>query len=407
MSCFVPSCSRHRALSVVITCSVVPSHPETFLLDATVNSLRHRVKSITHNTHIVVVCDVVDEIVENSNDVSFKKARVTREQRNNYHAFIKSVQAKIHNREEPYHTANVKCVDLRFAETPSHGAKSDASTPLTVPARRFGFGHAVGHALEHYVRTPLVLVIQHDYVFAREVNLDGVCAALLSPRYPSVQSVVLQSMATMNYATKISERFDLDIEPYVLPLPSTLEQMCALNGVPSCLSSLAAAADTARRGDATISKPRLTPTLMLYDKNHVARVDFWEKYVLPFVDRPAFPEDTIGASQLIDLKTNGMTRHATYGTYLLDEDDSEPCVYHLSGRKAALSPSSIRDAGENVVCNVSMGQGHGGNAQSHTAVVSGLEAPASQSTGKRFRQKCFRCGEKGHSFRFCPNSPVN
>lgn len=37
--------------------------------------------------------------------------------------------------------------------------------------------------------------------------------------------------------------------------------------------------------------------------------------------------------QLNDIKTNGMSAHAKYGTWLLDQGLDKRVVFHLSGRK--------------------------------------------------------------------------
>jgi hypothetical protein len=99
-------------------------------------------------------------------------------------------------------------------------------------------------------------------------------------------------------------------------------------------------------------------------------------------------------------------------------------LYHLSGRRAKQATDdkqatlTVREIGqENTIAqhrSIQKSQGQGfqpldnsfTTARSCRAVVPGLvltitdEKPVPSS--KKFKQKCFRCGMKGHSKKFCP-----
>ena len=117
--------------------------------------------------------------------------------------------------------------------------------------------------------------------------------------------------------------------------------------------------------------------------------------------------------------------HELYGNYVFferssDDDtiDEKEVLYHLSGRKARAVPTS-QSCDTNVMPSVPIATGSTskqsfnprGNsfttARRATAVVPGLEIVTTSSSQKppkgRFKQRCFHCGEKGHSFKYCTN----
>jgi hypothetical protein len=132
--------------------------------------------------------------------------------------------------------------------------------------------------------------------------------------------------------------------------------------------------------------------------------------------------------------------HAIYGNYVFFEasqengildDNQHEVLYHLSGRKvragtfcqsdvAHLSSSMAKPVDRNCLQKRSFNPHVGSftTARRAMAVVPGLKVigaspplgnPSSthyenntQSLQGRFKQRCFHCGVKGHSFKFCP-----
>ena len=134
-------------------------------------------------------------------------------------------------------------------------------------------------------------------------------------------------------------------------------------------------------------------------------------------------QDVLGHRQLADIKENGMSAHAKYGTWVLDE--LTPAIYHLSGRRAlAISSSMVsgsqitedNGASSGPVLDAGSLAGSNSGTQSFVAKVDGLQRPGlvapsqqggsgpeSQKPTYNFRGLCFHCNLKGHSFKFCPS----
>ena len=375
-----PPSSRLAAyVTCVVTTSAVPSHPSAALMDATLASVRKRVRG-AENLRAIIACDICG-LAEDGGD-HYKRGRVSAERRDKYHAYVKDIQRKCSDGREPNYAA-ASVLDARDA-FPGRDA------PL-------GFARVLEHVISMHVRTPLVLVVQHDYVFTRQVDLCPACTAILSPRWPTVHAVGLQAMATVDYPQKCRSRYGIDIERYALPLPSPLEEARLALGL-ECNA-------TSQLNAPRSSTPRLLPTLLWYDKTHVARKSYYLNFVLRLCEGE-FPEDTFGQAELADIKANGMEAHLKYGNYVLDQG-REPTIYHLSGRKAvAMDNGGGLEDGISLVHDDGTDAG-GGNARAHTAVVAGLGRAANGGADaagqKRFKQQCFKCGEKGHSFKNCPN----
>ena len=139
-------------------------------------------------------------------------------------------------------------------------------------------------------------------------------------------------------------------------------------------------------------------------------------------------EEVFGVTQLRDIQKRGVAEaHPLWGNFVLDQ--GKEVLYHLSGRRvraAVADPSSddVLDNGhegrssEVNESNALPGQaptdeacGSFTTARSVRAVVAGLEIiPIEESIDNdgvpqgKFKQRCFRCGEKGHSYRYCPDA---
>ncbi|KAL7485785.1 hypothetical protein ACHAW6_011385 [Cyclotella cf. meneghiniana] len=277
--------------------------------------------------------------------------------------------------------------------------------------------------------TPYVMIAQHDNFFVRDVGY-------LSPLIQYMQRIEstswlhclhFPSTATLNYIQKIKRRYQLD-----------LANFCH------------------ERNDNATSLIRgvFIPLVFWYGRTHIARWEYYTKQIL--VKHPLRKGDHLeeiwGTKQLrhlMELKTlDNMTEfdesfrrvHAMYGNYVFFEaskengildDNQHEVLYHLSGRKvragtlcqsniAHLSSSMAKPMDRNCLQKRSPFHPHGGSftiARRATAVVPGLEViDATSSIGNtsstrsenntqllhgRFKQRCFHCGEKGHSFKFC------
>ena len=139
-----------RRLTVVLTTSPVRLHPSTALLDETVASMRAFASGAQH-CELLVVCDGVRTHKGDGRAYTAPKWRqgiVDPAAGHDYNEYKTRAKGK-----------------YRVLELP----------------HRHGFGHAVRAALRH-VRTPFVLVMQHDRNFRRPVDIVGCVAAMAMSR---------------------------------------------------------------------------------------------------------------------------------------------------------------------------------------------------------------------------------
>ena len=349
--------------------------PSTALLSALLSSLDHIDPSTV--CRVILVCDAIG-CVTDAAPPNFKRSRVTSEHARAYETYICNVRA-------------LAATSVRPCE-------------VLVLRTWHGCGLAVGAALEH-VRTRFMMLVQHDQLFLRRVDVCGVLAAMAA--HPErLLYVALPSRTTVRYGERIAERFGLQLSEWQLP---------------------------------ELEAP-LLPLLMWFDKPHVT----WSRHLrervyaasapVPRALHPGeFVEDVLGRAQLADIKANGLGAHAKYGTWVIKAVDDLPVTYHLSGRKVqatsqeetdgeGASPSEFPGAVQvTALAAGSVAQGvvptwseHRASIHlsvpglAHAASAPGVRTAAVSSaparpTG-RFRGVCHLCKAKGHSFRYCPLS---
>lgn len=327
-------------VTVLVTTSFVRSHPSTELIDIVLGSFS--LVPGLDACRMVVVCDgcTVKPALDKPQP---RKGIATLEAYEAYQEYIRTLQARFEH--------------------------DDRTEVLCLPDRG-GFSFAVKTGLER-VRTPFVLVVQHDNTFTRAVDLEA-CVRILRGYPEKVKKIDLMSTTCESYATTTQGRHHLKVVP---------ETMDGLS---------------------------LVPMVYWYDKTHICSVEYYEylfnlrydreKYVayirekkavgdlasgttespsvsanaeqdeaggkngaagahqqsrkypkqdVPFEDvitlalrgglvikKGEFIEDCVGKKQLFDIKTFGMAEeHAKYGTWLLRDKGDEIAIKHVHGRK--------------------------------------------------------------------------
>ena len=242
-----------------------------------------------------------------------------------------------------------------------HGAR------LMVLEQRHGFAHALRRGICRAVRTPFVLVAQHDRSFVRAADLAAVVDAMaaanalapLSRETPSADEpskirlnyVGFPTSTTATHARHVLSKYALEIAPFEAPTTTTT----------------------------TKTSVALLPLLQFYDSMHVASTRWYlsrvfgrERYcTLP---KGGFIEDTLGQLMLRaareaaraareaeadegdgDAKERNARRvadavreaHRPFGAYVrvasVDPDaPGEPVCGHIDGRDARLADGSNR-----------------------------------------------------------------
>ncbi|KAJ1454465.1 hypothetical protein M885DRAFT_566220 [Pelagophyceae sp. CCMP2097] len=245
-------------LTVVISTSPTRTNPSTLLIEETVGSVRHHAPDLT-KCPTIVICDGYKVKPE----PRYRSGQVTAEGGVLYEEYLNKVRK------------------LKFGR-------------VIVCKERQGFGFALKHALE-YVKTPYVIVIQHDRNFIRDVDVEQVVRSM-EANSSWLKYVHFPTSSTINYARLMLSKYGLRIERRVA---GGLE---------------------------------LWPLLQWYDSTHVCEVAHYRGFVFrgDLVKKGGFVEDKLGQHQLAHIRTTGLAAHAEYGTFVVDAQ-GEPVVAHLDG----------------------------------------------------------------------------
>ena len=170
-------------LTVVITTSYVKSHPSTRMLRECLASLQ--VHGGVGECAQLIMCDGF-KLRKRSQP---KVGTLTDAQAREYYAYVREVSALCR----------------------SHPALH--KTRLVRLARHQGSAYAIREALDH-VTTPLVLVVPHDCILARNVT-EGLCSvAMAMASNPSeLNYVKLLGVSTLKYAESARSQHGLDLRP--------------------------------------------------------------------------------------------------------------------------------------------------------------------------------------------------
>jgi len=425
-----------QLLTVLVQTSPIPSHPSTALLEALVRSFQHCDGLL--EARIIVVCDgcgeesLTERKEAEDNDSSTKEnykhgKTTTAETAARYRQHLQQLRHMVEQRQAPF-------------VPQAHG-----SMELLELAERHGSARAIQAVFDQgLVQTPLVMICQHDNFFVRPFPLFRSCVHAMTNTLETgmnVKCLHFLSTSTLNYKEKVQKRYGVEIPTRSIQLPMIMDSENHKN-------------DQAMTTTTTVT---LVPLLFWYGRTHLSYTQHYQTQIL---DRNLKPgdhlEELLGVTQLRDIQQRGFdTAFPEYGTYVVEDGQpQEEVIYHLSGRRvraaatttttaAEDNPSTIKPLQEeeeqitpidststtstsahDEISTTTSNQNFpdGGSfttARSCRAIVPGLEiiseaSSASSSTKTttkqkqqqpkgRFKQKCFHCGIKGHSFKFCPN----
>ncbi|MGK3740892.1 MAG: hypothetical protein ACI90V_007742 [Bacillariaceae sp.] len=282
-------------------------------------------------------------------------------------------------------------------QTPPFVPISGGSIELIELETRHGSAPAIQTAMSDIVSTPLVMICQHDNFFINETPLREVVYAMQEEHGLGIGAKCIHflSTATLDYKNKVKRRYQLDL------------------GEPLTVKNLDCP---------------LVPLVFWYGRSHITYSDYVRSHCLNrHLAKGSHLEELLGEKQLHDILSRGMVAHKEYGTYVLDQGKKE-VLYHVSGRRAQQASTNdssrstndihttVQDHQSSLVGTTVQHaalEGSFTTARSCRAIVPGLTFPVEQEENretnnvtsahrKPFKQRCFHCGEKGHSKKFCP-----
>lgn len=378
-----------QLLTVLIQTSPVPSHPSTALLEALFRSL-NKVDGL-REANIYILCDGCEEAAAQLVDEGANQQEIESVAFNLKHGRASdNVKRK--------YRLHLDLLESKLVSPPFLPPMAGGTLRLVRLQTRHGSACAIKAAFDMgLVTTPFVMVAQHDNMFIREVPLRSALSAMENNDW--VKSLHFQATATVNYVEKVRRRYGMDLSGMVRQ---------------------------DNNGGMCFGHP-LVPLAFWYGRTQVARTDHYINFVLNrLLCRGDHLEELLGVTQLEEMRKLGPeVAHPKYGNYVLDQGGE--VLYHLSGRRARASTttisapedSSCKNKGNEDPCgcfaltNMSRCKGLFTTAQSARAVVPGLDLipdPTAISSGNaavpppkgRFKQRCFHCGVKGHSYKWCP-----
>jgi len=264
-------------LTVVLTTSATRGHPSPHVLEETLSSFAHAPE--LRQCRLVVVCDGC-KVREK---VKYRSGIMPKDRALAYEEYLGRLD-KLASQEG----------SLLF------GAE------LLFLSDHHGFSLALRHGINR-VRTPYVIVVQHDRSFMQPSPVESIVAAM--ERNSALDLVHLPTSTTAKYADLCLGRYKLRLEP-------TIDE-------PANLAFL--------------------PLLQFYDSTHIARTAWYTSFIFGVNRRVnlkhnGFIESTLGPVQLADIRARGLSAHAEYGTFVLDCGGSA-LVGHLDSHDSRLTPT--------------------------------------------------------------------
>jgi len=378
-----------ESLTVLIQTSPIPSNPSLALIEALFRSferadglLESRIVILADGCEELPSTNDVGDVNSKSNDTeNIKHGKCSSETAKNYRIHLKRLRQAIRDQTPPFVPVSGGSIELIELET------------------RHGSAPAIETAMLKIVSTPLVMICQHDNFFINDAPVRDVVHAMQEERGLGIGANCIHflSIATLDYKNKVKRRYQVDL------------------GEPLTVKGL---------------KFPLIPLIFWYGRSHITYSNYVRSHCLNrHLAKGSHLEELLGEAQLHDILSRNMAAHKEHGTYVLDQ--GKEILYHVSGRRArqtitnncpTLKRTSVQDHQVNLegsTANIIHSktqrtlEGSFTTARSCRAIVPGLTFPSKQEENKvtnevtsahrkPFKQRCFHCGEKGHSKKFCP-----
>ena len=276
-----------KYLTVILTTSPIKSHPSTEIIDKTIKSFDY-INGL-NSCKKFIICDGY-AIIENNR---YKSGKITEECASHYKEYINSITNKFCN------------------------------TTIIKRDKRYGFAENVKYALNNLVKTEFVIVIQHDQIFLRSIDLKSVIFTMLN--HSDINYIGFVSKQTSNYESFLQSKYNQFYRDFLAHLH--VDGLLMKNNLSELLNY--------RYGLS------LLPLVFWYDKPHICKTSYYKDYVFGMkhyclktnkeIKVKNFIEDTFGQLEKENIKIGGFCQFKKYGSFLLC-DSKQVAIAHSNGR---------------------------------------------------------------------------
>ena len=328
----------HQQLTIIITTSPIKSHPSTQLLDITINSFKLIDK--LDDCKKIIMCDGY-KIGLTCDDNKFKSGIIDENHAKKYLTFLEIIKRKSSSNE--YNNSLIH-----------------------IQSHHCGFAENIKFALYNYVKTPYVMIVQHDYMFVRFVDITSIINCM---NYnDDVKYVGILSHSHKNYVNRVLskpdyhvfyEDLEIQINAYSTINNETYKFGYDENNLLNENNKLCFQNDNTKDKNYvtqsilnyTTHKYNLPlmPIILWYDKIHICKTLFYKTFVFETIHIDygsnnintgkhkqikrvkSFIEDTLGNVEMNNIKRHGIMAFNNYGTFVLN-DANMPAIIHKNGR---------------------------------------------------------------------------
>ena len=264
------------SLTIILTTSPIKSHPSTTVIDLVIDSVNKHLSS-ENKIKIIIVCDGYKTKKSNQKS-NYKSAIINDIEVDNYKQYIQNIKSKYH----------------------------DHNIDIIVRDKNYGFAKNIFHVMKTFVQTKYVMILQHDWIFISNLNIDKMINLMEQNR--EIFYLNFQSSTTIDYINKMQNNYYNKIltEDYITKCGTKLLKL-----------------------PFWYDKPHICQTS--HYVNHVFGKKHYDPYIEKYIPIKKFVEDTYGQVILNDIKINGISAHEKYGTFLYNKSN-QPLLMHINGR---------------------------------------------------------------------------
>ena len=352
-------------VTIVITTSPSPLHPSTTHIEKVIESISTFAPELAQSRKLII-CDGC--LVRDKS--KFRSGRVTQDAFDRYKQYKHALSLSLANGGRPntiYEGAKYELIELQ---------------------ERHGFGFAVRKAMFHHVKTPMVLVVQHDRTLMRPVDVSSIVRTM-QQHQDTIGYVLLPIKSTNSYVNQWFSKFaTLGIKGKEADLRSYKIEAVANEPTKE---------EQAEQKDQKEMASHLLPCFRWYDSTHFAFSNFYRDLVfsndLKLVSRGGFIEDKLGQAQRSYYIVHGVKKAIAFWKMWIFQDRLTPwetnkeddpnvsrMVAHLDGSSGGYSTKAMLDAKKKREGNFGGSGGVGGEGGAGKSSATG-GANKSSATG--------------------------